>query len=84
MEHQTFKCGIALFTLVCGMNIALADTGHLLRFKRQTITDQQGFGYPVFNVLVPEKMGILRPGSMVERHGPASMPSDLPGQQSRR
>ena len=55
MEHQTFKCGIALFTLVCGMNIALADTGHLLRFKRQTITDQQGFGYPVFNVLVPEK-----------------------------
>lgn len=55
MKRQSSKYSLALFALVFGMNMAFADNSHLLRFKRQTITDQQGFGYPVFNILVPEK-----------------------------
>jgi len=46
---------VALFLVAaCPLTAPGAQADSSLRFKRHTITDSQGFGYPVFQILIPE------------------------------
>ncbi|MGD9162035.1 MAG: hypothetical protein PVG39_26725 [Desulfobacteraceae bacterium] len=58
MGHQKLRYGFILFSLIVLLwtenTVCSKNTDHMLSFKRQTITDSQGFGYDVFNILVPE------------------------------
>lgn len=56
MERQTFRYVLVLLTLIVLLSTenTVSGTDHMLRLKRQAITDSRGFGYNVFNILVPE------------------------------
>ncbi len=54
MNLRVLIMAVFLIVSACTPETTRAQTGSQLRFKRHTITDSTGFGYPVFQILVPE------------------------------